>query len=103
MTGFKAVRYEGLYQGIDLRIGIGAGRLSATFMLGPGADPSLILFKAEGANANRIGSPVAYQLDAGYRTTVNVAFEASRYGSTRLNLGPYDVSKPVEIDFLIGY
>ncbi len=103
LTGFKAIRYQGLYDGIDLRLETRDRRLSATFMLAPGADPSLILFKADGSDTGLVGTPAAYQVKDGSRIPVSASFEAGRYGSTRLSLGRYDVDAPVGIDFGIGF
>ena len=103
LTGFKSVRYQGLYPGIDLRMKTDAGRLSATFMLAAGADLSLILFKAEGWDDGFVGAPTAYQVKDGYRIPVSASFEAGRYGSTRLTLGWYDVDIPIEINFGVGF
>ncbi len=103
VTGFRAVKYQGLYRGIDLRIEAAAERLSVAFILAPGADPGLILFKADGLDEGLVGTPKAYQAKDGLRTPVSVSFEPGRYGSTLLALGPYDVDVPIRIDFEIRF
>lgn len=102
VTGFRAVKYQGLYQGIDLRIETDNERLSVAFILAAGADPSLILFKADGSESSPVGMPIAYQVKDGSRIPVSASFEPGRYGSTRVALGPYDVNVPIRIDFRIG-
>ena len=59
LSGFKAVRYHGIYPGIDLTVAAETDKLSATFTVAVGADPSLILFTADGLDDALVGIPTA--------------------------------------------
>ena len=101
MTGFRAVKYRGLYGGVDLTLATDTDRLSGRFTLSTGADPNLILFRTLGDDESRVGAPDAYQVKDGVRIPVIARFERARYGSIQLELGQYDVNVPVEVDFAI--
>ena len=58
-----AVRYAGLYDGIDLVIRERGGQLEYDFELAPGADPSQIRVRCDGAEALRLGDEGELILD----------------------------------------
>ncbi|MFC2085879.1 hypothetical protein ACFLRO_01560 [Bacteroidota bacterium] len=102
-TGFRAVDYLGLYEGVDLRLAIKTGKLSGRFTLAPGVDPDMVLFKTDDLKGGLIGKPFAYHDVNGHKIPLLVSFEPARYGSTRLDLGPHDIRLPVEVDFEIRF
>jgi uncharacterized protein (TIGR03437 family) len=111
---YRAVRYRGVYRGIDV-VYYGGAKLEYDFVLAPGADPRRIRIRYEGLlralRLNDAGDlevataggmmrqhrPVAYQEIAGVRKEI-----ASRYvlhGRTvSFVLDPYDRSLPLVID-----
>ena len=110
---FHAVRYRGVYRGIDV-VYYGGPRLEYDFVLAPGADPRHIRIRYQGAHRLRLDDagdlvvdteggvlrqhrPVAYQETGGARTEI-----ASRYvprGRTvSFSLARYDRSRPLVID-----
>ena len=103
VTGFRAIRYHGLYEGIDLMVSADADKLSGTFIVAPGADPSLVLFAVDFEDGSLVGAPMAYHEINGHRIPLMVSFEPARYGSTQLNLGPHEVVEPVMVDFDVKF
>ena len=117
---FGRVRYESVYPGVDLAwYGTNGGRLEYDFLLEPGADPSKIALRVEGAQrlslardgALRIRTaagtltqrpPLAYQTIAGKRVEVKSRYrlEGERVS---LVLGRYDRSRALVIDPVLAY
>jgi Bacterial Ig domain/Beta-propeller repeat len=116
---YGRVVYREPYPGIDL-VYHGAGRrLEYDFVVAPGADPSLIELRLEGADRLtleaggdlivgqagaelRIHRPVAYQDVDGQRVTVEAALDlrGDRIGFT---LGAWDRTRPLVIDPVVSY
>lgn len=112
---FAAVRYAGLYPGIDARF-YGNGRaLEHDFEIAPGADPAQIGLRIEGARAVSVSAsgdltidlpggqialrkPAAYQTIAGTRRTVEARFVRSKDGTVRFAVGRYDRNQTLVID-----
>jgi hypothetical protein len=104
---YGAVRYAGLYPGVDLVVhGAGDARLEYDFRVAPGGDPTRIGLAFTGAQGLRIARdgglvlalrggdirqprPLAWQTVAGVRRPVEV-FYSRAGGTVRLRLGPYD-------------
>jgi hypothetical protein len=119
IPNFAAVKYEGVYPGIDLKYyGLGH-ELEYDFDLAPGADPSRISLKIEGAQRITIvrdGSlilktaagevrwrkPVAYQSSGSDRKLVSAEYRV-RGNRISFKLGAYNRSKALVIDPAMVY
>lgn len=117
---FGAVRYIGLYDGIDLRFYRNAGGLvEYDFLLAPGADPAAIKLAFSGATATTIDgdgnlvfethagrllqpAPVLHQRFAHGPVPVAGAYELSG-GIATFRIGPYDPTRELVIDPVIAY
>ena len=116
---YGALTYENLWPGIDMAIRGSGGRLKYEFHVAPGADPSDIRLRYDGASSLRLresgvlaaGTPLGPVTDARPRshqtTTGRVAVESAfmlhgerSYGFA---LGSYDHSRPLVIDPAIVY
>ena len=115
---FAALRYRGVYQGVDLLFHGDHAGLEYDFTLAPGADPRVIrirfcgasrvalegdeLVVGRGAAELRHGRPVVYQEAAGVRRYI-----AARYrlqdGVVSFELGPYDRTQALVIDPVLSY
>jgi len=118
---FARVRHTGVYEGIDLEFYGNQEKLEYDFLVAPGADPSAIRLRFDGAARLDIDgdgdllvhvdggaplrqhAPVSHQLVAGVRRPV-----ASRYvrlGAREVGfaLGDYDRSAPLTIDPVLAY
>jgi hypothetical protein len=112
--GFDGVRYEGVYEGIDLHYYRSDGALKYDIVVAPGADPSLVAMRYDGADRLRVAAdgslrvatsagelveeaPVCYQVIDGRRIGVSAAF-ALDDGVVRFRLGRYDRHRPLVID-----
>jgi len=125
VTGARSygqVIYRGLYPGIDLTFDAAtpARAMETTWRVAPGADPGVIAFLVDGADAVRLDAggnllletrlgdiaelhPVAFQTGAsGERRSVTVAFalEGSRL---RFAVGEYDRARPLVIDPVVAF
>ncbi len=128
-TGLKTyarVRYADLWPGIDLVYTGNDGRLKYTFVVKPGADPSIIRLAYRGATAVRVSeagqleiatpaggfaeaSPYAYQevgrrrveVKAGYALEAAEGRDGARV--VRFEVGAYDRSRPLILDPLIVF
>ena len=116
---YSTVRYDGLYDGITLFYHGGVGILKREFIVGPGADPSLIRMEYAGqeslaldeSGAVLIGTaagllfetaPICFQVVDGEQ--VDVACEYVISGDTvSFSLGAYDTSLPLVIDPVLDF
>ncbi len=114
----SAIRYNGLYPGIDLKVyGIGR-RIEYDWVVAPGADPAAVRFRYERARATRLdpegnlvvdslaGSfthkkPAAYQEIAGRRVAVACRYERLDADTYGFRVGRYDRRRPLVIDPLV--
>ncbi|MEZ5400576.1 MAG: SBBP repeat-containing protein [Bryobacteraceae bacterium] len=96
-----------------------SGELEHDFLLAPGADPSSIRIRFEGADSVRssgddleiaVGGevlvwrkPVLYQERAGARAPVTGAYRLAEDGSVGFEVGSYDPSRPLVIDPVVSY
>lgn len=110
--GWPSVRIEGLYAGVDLIVHARGGRLKTDYIVAPGADPSVIRVRYQGARKLEVttagdltamlpggewreDSPVAWQ---GGGEPVDVGFAVRSEGTVGFALGPYDRSRELIID-----
>ncbi|MCJ7588221.1 MAG: SBBP repeat-containing protein [Candidatus Aminicenantes bacterium] len=120
---FGRLTYKELYPGIDLVYNGGAGVLKGTFLVAPGANPSLVGWFYEGASrvelskgelligADESGQnplfverrPVAWQTVDSKRTAVDARYVVHPDSSIGFALGAYDAAQPLEIDPTLDY
>ncbi len=114
----SAVRYRGLYPGIDLKV-YGAGRrVEYDWVIAPGADPAGIRFRYDRARATRLDAegnlivdsaageishkkPAAYQEIDGRRIAVACRYEPLGADTYGFKVGRYDRRRPLVIDPLV--
>jgi len=114
------VTYHGLYPGIDLVYDGRGGHLETSYVVAPGADPSLITLAMSGTQGLRLdagggltlttaagdlrqSAPVAYQDAGGPRRAVPVRYGLDGAGHVTFTLGSYDASQPLVIDPVLSY
>ena len=118
---YGAVRYRGLYEGIDLvYYGNEQGEMEYDFEVSPGADPNRISLKIEGAKSVKVDAagdlviktpvgpmrqrkPTVYQEVEGARREVEGGYVVRPGGRVRFKLGEYDRSAPLVIDPEVEY
>lgn len=119
---YEGIVYKSLYPGIDLTYNGTNGRLKGTYMVAPGADPSLIRWRhagAAGVSTDPAGNlivalpdttvtlteqaPVAWQEINGWQQNVPVSYAIAADGAVHFSLGQYDHSLPLVIDPTIVY
>lgn len=117
---FAKARVEQAYPGVDVLWYANGRLLEYDFVVAPGADPSKVAVRIEGAGKPsltqdgdmvieaegltiRQHKPVAYQLAGGRRTDVDAAYSIGRDGVIRFTLGRYDRSKELVIDPMFSY
>lgn len=130
---FAGIAYRDLYPGIDLRYQAWEGSLKGTFLVAPGADPSRIRWRYEGAAAAKVdgagnlrlelprvekagrpdlqpaaevteGAPVAWQDVDGVRRPVAARYQVASDGSIGFALpAGYDRAEPLVLDPTLTY
>ena len=121
---YQKVRYDDVYEGIDLVFYGNLGQLEYDWVVAPGADPHHIAFGIDGAQSATIDAggnlelavaggmvemlkPVAYQMIDGERVSVAAAYQLSTQSSVlstvSLELGACDPSLPLIIDPVLKY
>jgi uncharacterized repeat protein (TIGR01451 family) len=120
VPAFARVRYESVYEGIDAVYYGRQGRLEYDFQVAPGADPSRIRLRFEGARGLRVDEggdlvistrggdvrqqrPVAYQESGGARREVKAGYKVDARGRLSFELGAYDRALPLVIDPVLLY
>ena len=116
---FSQARIEKIYNGVDAVLYLDNGRPRYDLVLQPGADPSVINVKYEGAkgmSVNRNGELAisttigevtqsglfAYQMEEGIRKQVACSFTVKKDGSVGFTVGSYNAAKPLVIDPVIS-
>jgi hypothetical protein len=118
---FGEVRYEQIYNGVDLVFHPQLDKLEHDFVVAPGADPSQIGLRFDGASSVHLANdgslairtasgseirqtkPVAYQEIDGHRVEVAAAYRITGDASAEFTLGAYDASKQLVIDPVLDY
>lgn len=115
VPAYEAVRYSGVYPGIDLVYHGRNGALEYDFVLAPGADPTDIRLRYDGARPARradgallIGGvvqlpPVAYQEVEGKRRHVEVDYALLASNEVAFRVGAYDASRTLVIDPVLTF
>jgi hypothetical protein len=116
---YAKVRVENVYPGIDLLYYGNQRRLEYDWVLGPGADASVILFSVEGGGQPKINTlgnlilddsskmmleqPTIYQEQGDIRTEISGKYVLKSDGQIGFQLGKYDSSLPLIIDPVLSY
>ena len=117
---FAKVKYESIYQGVDLVYYSSKGRqLEYDFVVAPGHDPSQIKLSFEGADEVqladgdlvmktggreiRMHKPVVYQEKSGTRELIAGQYTLSNEHELSFDIGAYDKTKELVIDPVLAY
>lgn len=117
---YSGVSYSAVYPGIDLRFYGNQNQLEYDFSVAPGAKPSDIKLRFDGANTIefskegelvlhtaagdvRHNPPIAYQQLAGTRHIVAASFEKSDDNSISFKIGDYDHNQELVIDPILVF
>jgi len=121
VPAFGRLRETGVYRGIDVVYYGNGGELEYDFEIAPGADPSRIRMRFDGADAVRLNDrgeivltldsgeivqhlPVVYQRRAsGEIVNVEAAYRIARDGTVRLAIAAYNPAEPLIVDPGITY
>ena len=115
---YGKVSYPQIYPGVDLVFYGNQRQLEYDFVVAPGADPSRIAWRIDGARARvdaegnlvlsaangpaSFKKPVLYQLDGDKKTSVEGSFAVAG-NQVRFRLGSYDHSRALIIDPVLSY
>src|SRR5271157_5069840 len=115
---YGKVEYLQIYPGVDLVFYGNQRQLEYDFVVAPGADPSRIAWRIDGARARvdaqgnlvltadngpaSFKKPVLYQLDGDKKTSVEGSFAVAG-NQVRFRLGSYDHSKALIVDPVLSY
>jgi hypothetical protein len=115
---YGKVEYPQIYPGVDLVFYGNQRQLEYDFVVAPGADPSRIAWRIDGARARvdaegnlvlsadngpaSFKKPVLYQLDGNKKTSVEGSFAVTG-NQVRFRLGSYDHSRALIIDPVLSY
>ena len=118
LRSYEAIRYHGVYPGIDWVWHFQEGALEFQFELDPGADPASIWMAFTGVSVLRLDRDGNLDLDGGAglryrrpeawqngplgRIAVPVAFRIDS-GIVTFDVGPHDASLPLTIDPVVKY
>jgi hypothetical protein len=118
---YTRLRETGVYPGIDVVYYGNGAEIEYDFEIAPGADPSRIRMRFEGADAVRLNAsgeivltlrdgevtqrvPVVYQKrPSGEIVSIQAAYRIARDGTVRLTLGGYNPAEPLIVDPTIVY
>jgi hypothetical protein len=118
---YGAVRYQGLYPGIDLGYDGITRQLKGTFTIAPGADPAHIRWRYTGARRVTVNAqgallvelpsgsqateqaPVAWQQRGGVRRPVDARYAIHADNTLGFAVGGYDPTLPLIIDPILTY
>ncbi|MFZ3216676.1 MAG: choice-of-anchor D domain-containing protein [Candidatus Acidiferrales bacterium] len=120
IPNYGRVLYRGAYPGVDIAYYGNQGELESDFILAPGADPSRIRMRVQGAKELQIapsgdlmlslesGSvklqrPVAYQMIGGARREIRSGYELLAASEVGFTLGPYDHREKLIVDPTLAY
>jgi pimeloyl-ACP methyl ester carboxylesterase len=115
INNYRAVRYEKIYQGIDVVFRGAEQNLEYDFHVAPEADPTLIQLEFEGVKKTQIDrrgnlvfkfkdvefrhqKPFAYQIVGGVKQEINASYVLLDKNRIGFKIGDYDKSKELIID-----
>jgi len=115
---YGKVNYAQIYPGVDLVFYGNQRQLEYDFVVAPGADPSRIAWRIDGARASvdaegnlvlrasngpaSFKKPVLYQMDGDKKTSVEGSFAVAG-NQVRFRLGSYDHSRALIVDPVLSY
>jgi len=120
IPSYEAVRYQGIYPGVDLLFYGRQQRLEYDFVVAPGADPQAIALSISGARKLEINAqgnvlisvaggkvalqkPVIYQEVNGQRREIAGNFALANDRKIRFSVAGYDHTQPLTIDPVLNY
>jgi len=120
IPSYEAVRYQGIYPGVDLLFYGHQQRLEYDFVVAPGADPQAIALSIRGARKLEINSqgdvlvsvaggkvalqkPVIYQEVNGQRREIAGNYAIANDRKIRFSVAGYDHTQPLTIDPVLNY
>jgi uncharacterized repeat protein (TIGR01451 family) len=120
VENYGALRYSGLYPGIDVRFYGRGSHLEHDFVLAPGSDPGRIVLRFEGLDHMALTStgdveltlgkillretrPVAWQIVNGKTRGIDARWKVAGDSRLGIALGEYDHNLPVTIDPVLAY
>jgi hypothetical protein len=120
VPSYEAVRYQGIYPGVDMLFYGHQQRLEYDFIVAPGADPKSIALSISGARKLELNlqgdvlmslaggkvalqKPVIYQEVNGQRREIAGNYTIASDHQLRFAVAPYDHSKPLTIDPVLIY
>ena len=120
IPSYGAVRYKGVYPGVDAVFYGNQQRLEYDFVVAPGADPKAIALNIEGARKLGVNSrgdltmsvaggavalqkPVVYQEANGVRREIAGNYLIADNHEVRFSVADYDRTQPLTIDPVLNY
>ena len=120
IPSYEAVRYQGIYPGVDVLFYGREQRLEYDFIVAPGADPKAIALSVAGAHKLEINSqgdvvmsvaggivalqkPVIYQEVNGQRRKIAGNYAIANDRQIRFAVAGYDHTQPLTIDPVLNY
>ncbi len=118
VQAYSGVRYKSVYPGVDLVFHGRRGELEFDFLVAPGADPSVIRLRFDGAPRMRIDAtgdlildekllrlrkPVVYQESAEGRRLVAGTYCLLGSGKVGFRVSGYDTAEPLVIDPVLSF
>jgi hypothetical protein len=120
VPSYEAVRYQGIYPGVDMLFYGRQRRLEYDFIVAPGADPKAIALSISGARKLELNSrgdvlmsaaggkvalqkPVVYQEVNGQRREIAANYTIASDHQIRFAIARYDHSQPLTIDPVLTY
>ncbi len=121
VPNYRAIVYEDIYSGIDLKYYGNGAEMEYDFIVSPGADPSQIAVQYLGVRSlsvNDVGElvvetewgevierrPVVYQLEGGSRKSIESEYLLTGHSSFGFSLSKgYDPALPLVIDPILSY
>jgi hypothetical protein len=120
VPSYEAVRYRGIYPGVDLLFYGRERRLEYDFIVAPGADPNVIALNIAGARKLQIDSrgdvlmnlaggkvelqkPDIYQEVNGQRREIAGIYSIASDRQVRFSVAEYDHTQPLIIDPILNY
>jgi hypothetical protein len=116
---YGKVKYQQIYPGVDLLYYGKAGRLEYDLIVAPGADPSTIRFRLDGAkfvldrngdivlnagrNEVRLSKPDVYQMNGNVKKRIGATFAINKNNEVRFQLAKYDHRRALVIDPVVLY
>ncbi|KQT11041.1 Ig-like domain-containing protein [Ramlibacter sp. Leaf400] len=117
IANYGSVRYQGVWDGIDIRYYGNQDQLEYDFLLAPGADASLLQLRFHGVGDVRLDpggdlvlkvagtdreirfqAPISYQEGAQGRESVESRYVLQPDGTVRIVVGAYDTSRALVVD-----